>query len=248
MKQDPYKRLENTATFTAFAGIILALWQEMAQSRQGEWIILAGLCLFFGVIDQLILLAHNLQDPSKANPFGFPLVVSLLVLLILIPLLTATTAVRYYKATDNVAYSIKRGVCTVVDSYGADDKLVLLDEYKGKPVTVIGKSALSYRKSAKEIILPAQLEKIENSAFLNCASLEELTLPDSVTSIGKNAFSGCKHLQRITIPASVTSIPRNAFKGCPKDLVIVGEPGSAAQTFAEKYFTFEALSPGEAAA
>ena len=44
------------------------------------------------------------------------------------------------------------------------------------------------------------------------------------------------------IPPSVTEIPKNAFNGCPKDMAIVGEPGSAAQEYAERFFTFEALS------
>ena len=240
MKQDPLNRLENTAAITAVAGVIISFWQGIAQSRQGEWIILGGICLTVAVFDNLLLIFARNRDPSKAHPMVFPLVILMVVLLIIFPLFTATNAIQYYKATDNVSYAVKKGTGVVRRVYGGDAHVALADSYKDTPVTVIGKQALYARSSMKTVKFPAELKEIQASAFRDCKGLETLELPDTLEKLGKSAFQGCKNLARIVIPPSVTEIPKSAFNGCPKDMVIVGEPGSAAQEYAEKYFTFEA--------
>ena len=243
MKADPIRKLENTAYLTLFAGIALGFWQWYAQSHQWEFIALAGLCWTVAVFDFLLITFMRNRDPAKASPAVFPLVVALLVMLILGPFLTITNVVQYFKAQDNVSYAVKKDAAVVRRVYGSDEHVVLADSYKDVPVTVIEKQALFGRKSMKSIELPAELKEIRASAFHSCRGLTELELPDGLEVIGRGAFQSCKNLQRIVIPPSVTKIPKSAFNGCPKTLVIAGEPGSAAQTFAEKYFTFEALSP-----
>ena len=79
-KKDSLSKLEQTGNLTIFAGLLLAYWQGVAQSRQGEFIILAGLCLTVGVFDQLVLLILRNKDPSKSSPSVFPLVITLLVM------------------------------------------------------------------------------------------------------------------------------------------------------------------------
>ena len=56
--------------------------------------------------------------------------------------------------------------------------------------------------------------RIEDDAFVGCASLTSITIPDSVTSIRSSAFSGCTSLTSITIPDSVTDIDNYVFLGC----------------------------------
>ena len=243
MKADPVKKLENTAYLTLFAGILLGFWQWYAQSHQWEYIALAGLCWTVAVFDFLLITFMRNRDPSKANPMLFLMVVGMLVMLILGPFLTITNVVQYFKAQDNVSYRVKKDTAIVRRVYGSDEHVVLAGSYKDTPVTVIEKQALFGRKSMKSIELPAELKEIRNSAFHSCKGLTELELPDGLEVIGRSAFQGCKNLERIVIPPSVTKIPKSAFNGCSKTLVIVGEPGSAAQTYAEKYFSFEALSP-----
>ncbi len=243
MKADPIKKLENTAYLTLTAGIALGLWQWYAQKNQWEFIILAGLCWTVAVFDFLLITFMKNRDPSKASPAVFPLVVGMLAMLILGPFFTATSAIQYFKAQDNVSYAVKKDTAVVRRVYENDEHVVLADTYKDAPVTVIDRQALFGRKSMKSIRLPAGLKEIRSNAFQACRGLTELELPDGLEVIGKSAFQGCNNLQRVVIPPSVTEIPRSAFNGCPKTLVIAGEPGSAAQTYAEKYFTFEALSP-----
>ena len=70
------------------------------------------------------------------------------------------------------------------------------------------------KKTLKKIIIPNDVNKIEDSAFLGCTTLKEITIPDSVTKIGLYAFSGCTSLQEITIPNSVNKIGDGAFSKC----------------------------------
>lgn len=243
MKADPIKKLESTAQLTLFAGIVLGVLEQSAQAHQWEYGILAGLCFTVAVFDYLLVTFLKNRDPAKASPAVFPLVLGLVVLLILAPFLTIKGAVQYSKAQDHVSYAVNRDTAIVRRVYGGESHVALADSYKDAPVTVIEKRALYARSSMETATLPAELKEIRANAFQACKGLRELVLPDGLERIGKSAFQGCKSLTRITIPPSVTEIPKSAFNGCPKDLVIVGEPGSAAQTYAEKYFTFEALSP-----
>ena len=85
---------------------------------------------------------------------------------------------------------------------------------------------------------------IDDSAFDSCILLASVTIPDSVTRIDDNAFHQCYSLKRVYIPDTVTTIGEHAFGYyMDKDLneevafegfTIIGEPGSAAQAYAEK--------------
>jgi hypothetical protein len=101
-------------------------------------------------------------------------------------------------------------------------------------VTIIGDAAFTGCTSLTSITIPDNTTSIGIQAFALCISLTGITIPDGVTSIGDSAFWNCLSLTRITIPDSVTEIGFDAFAGHSELLIIVGVPGSYAETYANQ--------------
>lgn len=99
-------------------------------------------------------------------------------------------------------------------------------------LTSIEKEAFTQCNSLSEIILPESITSIGNGAFAYCSSIENITIPDGVTSLGETVFRECNALEFVTIPKSVTTIDGTIFYKIEHDVMIVGESGSYAQTFA----------------
>lgn len=64
------------------------------------------------------------------------------------------------------------------------------------------------------IIIPQNVNIIDEHAFANCTNLARITLNTSLTTIGIYAFGSCSSLKTITIPSSVTTIRGSAFYLC----------------------------------
>ncbi len=67
-----------------------------------------------------------------------------------------------------------------------------------------------------EIIVPANVTTISDSAFYFCRGLTNIVLNEGITNIGSNAFSGCSNLESINLPDTIEVIPSNAFNFCSK--------------------------------
>ena len=63
-------------------------------------------------------------------------------------------------------------------------------------------------------IIPNNIDKIGNRAFLGCENLSSIIIPNSVEIIGDGAFWCCAGLTSVTIPDSVTRIEDFAFFSC----------------------------------
>ncbi len=64
----------------------------------------------------------------------------------------------------------------------------------------------------KEVILPENLESINDKTFGDCKELTEITVTAKI--IGNSAFSGLSNLKKVTFTENVESIGNNAFSGC----------------------------------
>lgn len=77
--------------------------------------------------------------------------------------------------------------------------------------TSMGTYVLCGCTSLKEVVLPEDLQMINDGTVNGCTSLESISLPSKISNINKDAFNGCTSLKAVTIPADVTKIGENAF-------------------------------------
>ena len=63
----------------------------------------------------------------------------------------------------------------------------------------------------KEVEIPANITKIDNSTFYNCTSLEKVVLHEGLKFIGQNSFMRCVSLKELTIPSSVEYLGGDCF-------------------------------------
>ena len=102
-------------------------------------------------------------------------------------------------------------------------------------VLYVGNHLLCAKKDvAGNGIIKNGTKSISGQAFSGCNNLTSVSIPDSVVGIYAFAFYGCTNLKTVTIPKSVLSIGEYAFYNCSKDLVIYGESGSYAQSYAQQ--------------
>ncbi len=81
-------------------------------------------------------------------------------------------------------------------------------------VTKIGNSAFDGCTGLQSVTIPKGVTEIGDCAFADCTSLTSVTIPEGVTKFGWSTFSGCTGLQSVTILEGVTTIGNYAFDGC----------------------------------
>ena len=63
-------------------------------------------------------------------------------------------------------------------------------------------------------VIPDDVTRIGNRAFMGCSGLTSITIPQGIKSIGTEAFWGCSNLTSIEIPSSMNGIGQAVFSGC----------------------------------
>ena len=74
-----------------------------------------------------------------------------------------------------------------------------------------------------ELVLPAELTTIRDSAFHDNSRLTIAVIPEGVTYIGNSAFDNCGALRSVTLPSSLRHIGNSAFDNCAS-LTVVSFP------------------------
>ncbi len=98
--------------------------------------------------------------------------------------------------------------------------------------TALGACAIA-ESAETTIILPAELQIIEEEVFADTAAVKHVVVPDGALEIGPKAFAG-SGLQTIRLPESLTLIAEDAFEGLT-DLTAFGVDGSYAQEYCEEH-------------
>ncbi len=118
------------------------------------------------------------------------------------------TIIYYTLNSDGKSYSVTGA------SISSNQNIVLLNTFRGLPVTSIADSAFNYCTYLTGIQIPNTVTSIGDYAFNICQHLININIPNSVTNIGNYAFASCYSLKKIIIPDSVTSIGIGAFSQC----------------------------------
>lgn len=126
----------------------------------------------------------------------------------------------------------------------------------GRAVQKIERAAFKNCTNLKYLVVPDSVTQIDDEAFKGCTGLEYVKLSRNVEVLADWLFQDCKSLTSIEIPSSVQRlrywivdgctnlkliiIPESVVKmeaiGCNvDDALIVGEAGSAAEKYAQKY-------------
>lgn len=111
----------------------------------------------------------------------------------------------FAEESDGFVYVIENDEVTITDYNGEPDGTITIpDKIDGKPVTVLGDSALRNHKNLTGAVLPATLKKIDICAFAD-SKITRLHLPASVEEIGSSAFYSCPELRTITVDGNSKS-------------------------------------------
>ena len=130
---------------------------------------------------------------------------------------------------DNRNIKVKDGTLSI--SKGAFKDVNIESIEIPNSVLEIGAEAFNNCRNLTDVILPANLKRIEESTFENCKNLNSIDIPESVTEIGKDAFSNCENLKSISLKQGLLSIGAGAFYRCknlttfviPETVVHIGE-------------------------
>ncbi len=142
---------------------------------------------------------------------------------------------------------------TIKKYIGTDKDVVIPEKIDGVTVEKIGDKAfrgtrskpfvidsIIFNKSLKEIgniafqnstikkvTFTSDIDKVDNGAFSNCASLTEINLPDSITELSNGIFSGCSNLNMtINVHKDFTRIGMGALMNAPGIKLNIAETGN----------------------
>lgn len=133
----------------------------------------------------------------------------LLILCVLSGLIPASVVL----AEEPYTYEILDGKAVITLYNGTEETVTVPDTLGDAPVAGIG--AFAFEEAAvKELVLPDNLERIEDGAFFGCAALEKVTFGNSLTHLGDGAFADCLSLGEVLLPASLQTLGSQVFSGC----------------------------------
>lgn len=151
------------------------------------------------------------------------------VLLALVFVNSATTALAYDMKVNGVCYNINGNEATVTyitysnnngynysQKYSGHITIPEIVTYNGLTYTVtrIGQHAFDNCINLTSISIPNTVSSIGEYSFRNCYGITNIAIPLSITSIGNQAFWDCDGLTSVTIPDSVNSLGSYAFYDC----------------------------------
>lgn len=94
-------------------------------------------------------------------------------------------------------YEAVNGGAALTEYCGDDITLTIPVNIESLPIKAIGKKAFLGAGELKELVLPENIEVIQDWAFAACRKLETVTLPRREIKIGQGIFKDCDKLSRV---------------------------------------------------
>lgn len=164
-------------------------------------------------------------------------------LCLLLALVSAITLCFTLTACDNSTKSLtyetlEDGTYAVTGITANETKVIIPEKKDGKTVTQIYEDAFRNKATIKEVVLPASIKKIGDSAFESTSALEKINLDNveqlgknafknafcrmpkveinlaSIMSMGNNCFENALGLKSLTVGGTLTTIPKSGFSSC----------------------------------
>ena len=88
-------------------------------------------------------------------------------------------------------------------------------ECHSNPLTY-SKNLIVDGKVVTDLVLPDNIKRIKDCAFMGCTGLTSIKLPKHLETIGQCAFGECVNLRSIRFGDKISSIGAGAFKDCKK--------------------------------
>ena len=115
-------------------------------------------------------------------------------------------------------------------------------DLSGSPnLVVIASYAFADCRNLEKVILPENLEEIQEGAFQNCKNLKEIVLPNKIRRISKECFAGCESLETVKLPKRLQVISTEAFRNCTS-LQNIELPTTLSQLGQEAFARCESLT------
>ena len=139
------------------------------------------------------------------------------------------------------SYTVTDSQATITDVSGAAGDVSVPSVLGGYPVTAVGAQSFQFERGLINVIIPASVEiifesafnycdslvsvriednsnltSLEEAAFINCFALESFDFGENskVDYIGESAFCHCRKMETINLPDTLEYIGHTAFEGC----------------------------------
>lgn len=140
-----------------------------------------------------------------------------------------------YKLSDDGKYYIVTGIGSAKN----ESEIVIASYIKDIPVKKIGTNAF-YSCTLTNVVIPASITSIGDSAFYNCSMLKNIIIPNSVIIIGDSLFYGCSRLTNVIIGNMVSNLGDQVFDGC-NNITSIEIPDSVTNIGSYAFFNCSSL-------
>ncbi len=130
---------------------------------------------------------------------------------------TPAAQTLYARWNTDVIYTLNEaGTEYAVTGYNGKPDIVILDVYKGIPVTSVAAEAFYENKNLTSVTLGGNIKSVETNAFAFCEALTSVTFSPSVEIVKNGAFKYCKVMTSLNIPqnTALTTLEEATFEGC----------------------------------